>query len=174
MESYASREFDARGAQRPCRGAGARLSSTRWGASGWDFSYLPDLGISLALPLRELGPPQPEEGGERRWSRDSGADRADPPLRRRRGGEWHAASRRADARPDRLVTVRSPDLMVTGGVLADGRGFYTRSDRTAEGWATVYLAAPATQTGELNLIASSIRPGAPALGPAARRRLSRW
>ena len=38
--------------------------------SGWDFSYLPDLGVSLALPLERLGPVEPEEGGERRWTDD--------------------------------------------------------------------------------------------------------
>ena len=74
--------------------------------------------------------------------------------------DWHDASARADAGPAAPETVRLPDLMVTAGVLGDGRRFYTRSDRTGDGWATVYLAGGPDATGALNLIASSIRPGA--------------
>ena len=51
--------------------------------------------------------------------------------------------------------------MVTAGTLRDGRGFYTRSDRIGDGWATVYLAGAPDRAGALNLIAASIAPGRP-------------
>ena len=75
--------------------------------------------------------------------------------------QWHDASGRANARPDALTARRGPDRLVTGGVLADGRRFYTRSDRTGDDWATVFLAGDADAGGALNLMASSIRPGPP-------------
>ncbi|MFO1143395.1 MAG: serine protease [Amaricoccus sp.] len=131
------------------------------GRDGWDFSYLPELGVSLALPLDALTAPEAEEGGERRWSRDGTLTLLTHRFNADDAARWHGASRRANSRADALVVLRDPDLMVTSGVLADGRGFYTRSDRTAGGWSTVYVAAGRDEAGRLDLIASSIRPGRP-------------
>ena len=35
----------------------------------WELGYRPELGVSLALPLAVLGPPELEDGAVRRWSR---------------------------------------------------------------------------------------------------------
>ncbi len=51
--------------------------------------------------------------------------------------------------------------MITAGALRDGRSFFTRSDRTGATWSTIYLAGDRDRAGALNLIASSIAPGAP-------------
>jgi S1-C subfamily serine protease len=131
--------------------------------TGWDFSYLPALGVSLALPLARLGRAEPEEGGERRWTDDGRLTVLthvfDPEGARR----WHAAAVKANARAEALATVRRPDLLVTQGILRDGRSFHTRSDRAGEQWATVLLAGEPDQAGALNLAATSIRPGTPVL-----------
>lgn len=129
--------------------------------SGWDFSFLPELGVSLALPLGELKPAEAEEGGERRWSRDGALTVLTHRFTAAEARRWHTASRRANDRPEALTTLRVPDLMITAGELRDGRRFFTRSDRTGAGWATVYLAGAADRLGALNLIASSIAPGEP-------------
>jgi serine protease Do len=126
---------------------------------GWSFEALDGYGIALALPLGLLGPPEPEQGGLRRWSRHGSltvlVNRFDADKAR----AWHAAARRADADPGPRRD--APDLLVTAGRLADGRGFHTRSDRTAEGWTTVYLASRADEAEAMGLVAASIRPGSP-------------
>jgi hypothetical protein len=160
LEAYTAREFG--GSALNAHAAALVLGFLdEVGESGWDFSYMPDLGISLALPLGRMGSPEPEEGGERRWTHDGSLTVL---THRFADGEveaWHSAAARADTRPDALYTLRQHGLLATGGTLSDGRLFYTRSDRTSAGWATVYLASGTDQAGALNLIASSIRPGRP-------------
>ena len=131
------------------------------GAAGWDFDYLPDLDVSLALPLGRLMAPETEAGGERRWSADGtltvlthGFATAAQAL------DWHRAAETAGA-TGALTVQRSPDRYVTAGLLKDGRRFYTRSDRRGGRWATIYLAGDESESGVLNLVASSIRPGPP-------------
>ena len=160
IESYAFREYDA-AALNAHAGALVLGFLDAVGRDGWDFSYLPDLGVSLALPLDALGAPEAEEGGERRWGRDGTLTLLTHRFDADDAARWHDASRRANTRTDALVVLRDPDLMVTSGVLADGRDFYTRSDHSAAGWSTVYVAGGHDEAGRLNLIASSIRPGPP-------------
>ena len=62
--------------------------------SGWDFSFLPELGVSLALPLSELRPAEAEEGGERRWSRDGALTVLTHRFTAAEARKWHTASRR--------------------------------------------------------------------------------
>jgi serine protease Do len=160
LEAYARREFD--GEALNAHAAALVLGFLEEVSdSGWDFSYLPDLDVSLALPLELLGPVEAEAGGERRWTVDGTLTI----LTHRFGGDeaasWHAAARRANDRPEALRTLRRDDLLVTAGVLKDGRRFHTRSDLTGAGWGTVFLAGEASATGALNLAAASIRPGRP-------------
>ena len=161
IAAYATREFEA-----PALNAHAAALVLAFveevGASGWDFRFLPDLGISLALPLDRLGPREAEEGGERRWTEDGGLTvltHASTPRRHASG-----TARRSRRTPGRRRFRPSgrPTALVTRGALRDGRGFYTRSDRTAGAWATVFLAGEPDQAGALNLAANSIRPGQPA------------
>ena len=132
-------------------------------ASGWDFRYLPELGVSLALPLARLGAPEPEEGGERRWSDDGRLTVLTHRFDARRGAPL-AWRRRVKASADAaaLVTERRADRLVTEGVLRDGRSFFTRSDLTdgALGARCCSRASP-SEAGALNLAAASIRPGQP-------------
>ncbi len=160
LDSYAAREFGG-------SALNAHAAALVMGfldevdEAGWDFSYLSDIGVSLVLPLDRIGPPEPEEGGERRWTLDGTLTVLSHRFAAGEVRTWHDAAARADARPDQLYTLRRPDLLVTSGTLSDGRLFYTRSDPTDAGWATIYLAGGADQAGALNLIASSIRPGRP-------------
>ncbi|WP_324565381.1 serine protease [Amaricoccus sp.] len=131
-------------------------------ADGWDFRYLPELGISLALPLARLGPPEPEEGGERRWSEDGRLTVLTHDFDAEAARRWHGAAIKANAEAAALVTERGAARLVTRGVLRDGRAFYTRSDSTGAGWATVLLVATPEDAGALGLAAASIGPGRPA------------
>lgn len=130
-------------------------------ARGWDFRPLDGLGVSMALPYADLGPAEDEEGDTRRWSRDGRFTVLTRRTDRYAAAAWHDAAEQANAEPGALVTERRDDLLVTRGVLRDGRLFYTRSDRADGGWATVYLAAEADDAGTLALAAASIRPGRP-------------
>lgn len=128
---------------------------------GWSDEHLGALGLSLALPLADLDPPEAEDGGTRFWTRDGALtvlamrhDRFDVEA-------WHAAGQRVNTRPGALYTLRDPARMVTSGELEDGRSFYSRSERVADGWSTVYLAAEPHERAALGLIAASIRPGPP-------------
>ena len=129
-------------------------------AGGWDFRLLDGYGVSLALPLDRLGPVEPEEGGERRWSRDGSLTVLTHRFDHDETRAWHGAAERAGGASE-PATRREPDLMVTSGALRDGRRFFTRSDRTADGWSTVYLAAADDDAAAMNLVAASIRPGPP-------------
>ena len=173
LEAYAAREFGGP----PLNAHAAALVLgflDEVEASGWDFRYLPDLGVSLALPLARLGPAVAEEGGARQWTDDGRLTLLTQRFDTAAAQSWHAAAVKASARPETLVTERAPARMITSGVLRDGRDFYTRSDRlgapnqeaaggdrTGETWATVFLAAEPDQHGTLNLAARSIRPGRP-------------
>ena len=172
IAAYATREFEA-----PALNAHAAALVLAFveevGASGWDFRFLPDLGISLALPLDRLGPREAEEGGERRWTEDGRLTVLTHGFDAEAARLWHGAAIKANARPEALSTERTPDRLVTRGALRDGRGFYTRSDRTAGAWATVFLAGEPDQAGALNLAANSIRPGQPAPGTCPKRAGSR-
>jgi serine protease Do len=130
-------------------------------ARGWDFRMIDGLGISMALPFADLGPAEDEAGDVRRWTRDG---RLTVLTRRTDGREaesWHAAAAQANAEAGALATERAERRLVTRGVLRDGRPFYTRSDRTPAGWATVYLAADPAEAGTLALAAASVLPGQP-------------
>ena len=136
-------------------------SSTRSTRAGWDFQPLDGYGVSLALPFRLLGPPEAEEGGERRWSRDGSltvlthrfdADGRPRLARRRRPGRCRNRPRRPPARSrahdHRRRPARRPALLHPLG-------------RDAGGWSTVYLASGADDAAAMNLAAASIRPGLP-------------
>ncbi len=128
---------------------------------GWDLRPLPGLGVSIALPFADLKAPEDEEGDRRRWTRDGRFTILTRSGDRYAADAWHAAAIAANAADGTLVTVREPDRLVTAGTLADGRGYYTRSDRTDDGWTTIYLAADPDDAGTLALAAASIRPGRP-------------
>jgi serine protease Do len=57
--------------------------------------------------------------------------------------------------------VRGEAVLITAGHLDDGRAFFTRSDRTAEGWATLFMASGPDEAGLMALMRASLRPGAP-------------
>ena len=160
LSAYAGREFGA-----PAQNAHAAALVIglveEVTASGWDFRYLPELGISLALPFARLGPPEPEEGGERRWSEDARLSVLTHRFDAEEALRWHGAALKANADPGALVTERGTGRLVTEGVLRDGRGFHTSSDRVGEHWATVLLVGEPDQAGALTLAAASIRPGQP-------------
>jgi serine protease Do len=130
-------------------------------AGGWDFRSLPGLGLSLALPFARLGAPEPEDGGERRWSDDGSLTVLTHSFDAGEARLWHAAAVKANAEPMALVTERGPQRLVTEGALRDGRGFHTRSELTGAGWATVLLVGAPDAAGALNLAAASIRAGEP-------------
>jgi S1-C subfamily serine protease len=159
LEAYARREFEAT-AQNAHVAALVLGFLDEVSASGWDFRYLPELGVSLALPFGLLGAPEPEEGGERRWSHDGSLTVLTQRFDHQGARLWHDAARRASGGPA-PTSVRSATLLVTRGLLRDGRAFFTRSDRTAEGWGTVFVAADAAAAGAMNLVAGSVRPGEP-------------
>jgi S1-C subfamily serine protease len=129
--------------------------------SGWTFTLLPDLGISLALPADRLGPIESEFGGERRWTENGGLALLTQTLDDADAVAWHAAAAAADTDPAGPAVRREAGLMITDGLLNDGRRFHTRSDRIGERWATVHVAAESRESAALALIAASIRPGPP-------------
>jgi S1-C subfamily serine protease len=128
-------------------------------AEGWTVRHFPELGVSMALPEAVLADPESEDAGHRWWSRTGSLTL----LTHRFEGDfalaWHTAAQFANTAPDRLQTVREPDLLVTAGRLDDGRAYFTRSDRVDGHWATVYLASGPDQADMLNLIRSSISAG---------------
>ncbi len=157
--------FAARGADAPPSNFDAAALVTAFldevRARGWDVRPLDGLGVSAALPFAELGAASDEEGDLRRWSRDGRftvlTRRSDRPG----AAAWHDAAVAANADAAALVDARGDDRLVTRGVLRDGRGFFTRSDRSEGGWATVFLAADPDDAGTLALAAASLAPGRP-------------
>jgi serine protease Do len=130
-------------------------------ARGWDVRPLDGLGVSVALPFADLGAATDENGDLRRWSRDGRFTVLTRRTDRHSARAWHDTAAQANADPAALVVERDDDRLVTRGVLRDGRDFFTRSDRTEGGWATVYLAAEPDDLGTLALAAASVAPGRP-------------
>lgn len=130
-------------------------------ARGWVQRRLPDLGLSLALPEAVLDAPEPENDGQRWWSRTGSltllTSRIDPDMTR----AWHAAASAANAAPDALETVRTETLLFTAGDLDDGRHFFTRSELVDGNWSTIYVASGSDEADMLNLIRVSIATGTP-------------
>ena len=150
LAAYATREFAGR-ALNLYAGTSILGFLEQVAADGWDFRYLPDLDLSLALPLNRLAA-APAAGGARRWV---GSDltvlaQAD---------DGPAAARHTAAAG--IALERRPDRLVTAGTLPDGRRFYTRSDRSAGRWTTVRLLARPEAAPLLALAAGSIRQGPP-------------
>jgi len=160
LEAWAAREFDG-AAENAAAAALVLVFLGEVTRAGWDFQLLDGYGVSLALPFRLLGPPEPEEGGERRWSLDGSLTVLTHRFDADGARAWHDAADRADAETGPATRRREADLLITAGVLRDGRRFFTRSDRTGEAWATVYLASGADDAAAMNLAAASIRPGPP-------------
>jgi S1-C subfamily serine protease len=160
LDAWAAREFGGRAENGHVAGL-VRGLLEEVSRNGWDFRPLDGYGVSLALPLALLGQPEPEQGGERRWSRAGSLTVLTHRFDADEIRAWHNAAVRADAGAEPGVRRRAPELMITAGTLRDGRRFFSRSDRTAGGWATVYLAAGADEAAAMNLIAASIRPGPP-------------
>lgn len=129
--------------------------------NGWDWRYHPELGVSFALPLAVLDPPQVEDDGLRWWSRTGALSILTGRHSPRAAQLWQDEAAAAHAGPAALYSVRRPALMITGGAFRDGRLFYARSDRMAGHWSTVTLVADPDQADMLNLMMSSIHPGRP-------------
>jgi S1-C subfamily serine protease len=160
LEAWSAREFGGL-AENAAAAALVLVFLEEVASAGWDFRTLDGHGISLALPFRRLGPPEPEEGGERRWSLDGSLTVLTHRFDAEGAGAWHAAAAKADAGTGPAERRREAGLMITAGFLRDGRRFFTRSDATPEGWSTVFLASGADDAGAMNLAAASIRPGPP-------------
>lgn len=140
-------------------GALAIALLARIDAEGWALRRDPGLGLAMALPEALMDPPEPEEGGTRRWSRDGALTVLTHRFPATGAAQWHAAAVSTNADPARLVMLREPGRLVTRGVLADGRAFHTRSEREGADWATVYIAAEPGMQPQLELIAASITAG---------------
>lgn len=126
---------------------------------GWREVSLGDLGIAAALPVARMAEAADEAGGTRRWTTDGTFAVLTHRFDRGEATAWHDTA--AGLAAGRVETARSPDRLVTAGILGDGRSFYTRSDRVAGGWSTVYLAADPSAQGALRLAAASIHAGRP-------------
>ena len=155
------------GAERPRRRAGPR--PRRGGPPQRLGLPLPPRSRHLARPApRPPRAPEPEEGGERRWSEDARLTVLTHRFDAEEARRWHGAALKANADPGALVTGRRTDRLVTAGVLRDGRGFYTRSDRAGAHWATVLLVGEPDQAGALNLAAAASGPASPSPGTCPR------
>jgi hypothetical protein len=161
LEAYALEEYGSTGALAVHAATLILDLHDAIAARGWRFEHLADLDLSLALPLADLDPPEPEEGGTRWWSRAGGLtvlvmrqDAFDVEA-------WHAAGIDVNTRPGALYTLRGSTRLVTAGVLEDGRSYYSRSERIGAEWSTVYVAADETEQAALALVTASIRPGRP-------------
>lgn len=135
----------------------------------WQQIDLEDLGVSLALPTALLGAPEAIDG-VRRWRSVSGgisvqALRQSPEEAR----FWHGFALGKNAVPEALAIERTGDVLLTAGLLDDGRRFFTRSDRIAGAWSTVSVAIDPFEPLAIDLIGASVRPGAAAAWELPRR-----
>lgn len=126
---------------------------------GWEFIDLGEAGVSLALPLAMV-----EQTAVRNGARDWSHQEQDLSLQTRRmdaaaARDWHAE--REAATVAEAYAVRGPDLLLTSGVLADGRRFHTRSDRLDGRWSTLNLIAGPDAETAMNLISATLRLGPP-------------
>jgi S1-C subfamily serine protease len=159
FEAYAEREFS--GPARNVHAAALVIELlAEIDAEGWTVRHFPELGVSMALPEAVLADPESEDAGRRWWSRTGSLTLLTHRFEGDFAQAWHTAAQFANTVPDRLQTVRGPDLLITAGRLEDGRAYYTRSDHVDGHWATVYLASGPDQADMLNLIRSSISAGA--------------
>jgi S1-C subfamily serine protease len=126
---------------------------------GWEFTRLEELDLSLALPVAVLGH---ETGGDGAhiWASEDEALVVETQRQDLRGAlKWHLLLE-GDA-VEAAWSVRGANQMITGGIQADGAVFYSRSDRTPDGWSTVHVSGGPDQAGMINLIAVSITRDAP-------------
>ena len=144
LEAWAAREFGGE-AENAAAAALVLVFLDEVTRAGWDFQPLDGYGVSLALPFRRLGPPEAEEGGERRWSRDGSLTVLTHRFDAAGARAWHDAAARADAGTGPADRRREAGPMITAGVLRDGRHFFTRSDATpGAGAPSTSRAAPTT------------------------------
>jgi S1-C subfamily serine protease len=128
-------------------------------AQGWTVEQFPDLGISMAMPERALEPPEREDDGRRWWSRRGSLTLLTHRFAEDEARAWHRAASSANSEPAALEIFSGETVMSTSGFLDDGRRFFTRSDRTAGQWATVFIASGDDQVALMNLMRASLRLG---------------
>lgn len=155
LAAYAAREF---GQSPRDLHAGALVISLLADVEtdGWAVRHFADLGMTMALPEAILDPPEPEESGLRWWSRTGSLTLLTHRFEAFEAEAWHGAAAGAHSGAGGPVIRRDADLWVTSGLMADGRGFYTRSEPHDGVWSTVFLASGPDEAGMLNLIRASL------------------
>lgn len=132
---------------------------------GWSLVYLPDLDLSLALPLALV----------ERADGAGGAGGGDPVWRSRTGSlsviaarqteaeaaDWHRAVLAMQAPQGAATAQREAGRMITASTTADGWRIYQRSERVGDGWSTLRLLAGPDQAGLIGLAGASIARGEP-------------
>jgi serine protease Do len=130
-------------------------------AERWRHREVPGLGVSLALPEAVLEPVDPAGAAGRWWSPDGALGVLAFSMDGAGADGWHAGGVAENDAPDALVVERTADSMLTAGVLADGRGFETRSLRVGDAWSTLFVVGEPAEAGRVALIAASLVRGAP-------------
>jgi len=96
LEAWAAREFGGE-AENAAAAALVLVFLDEVTRAGWDFQPLDGYGVSLALPFRLLGPPEAEEGGERRWSLDGSLTVLTHRFDAEGARAWHDAAAQASS-----------------------------------------------------------------------------
>ena len=127
---------------------------------GWAHVEIPGRGAGITLPLARLRAME-SVGDGRRWFDTSGGRLSVEMIAQdtREAVATHAARDAAIA--EAAWTIRSGDLMVTAGRLADGGVFHLRSEREGDVWSTFHLVGDAEDFGTLNLAVASLEQTAP-------------
>ncbi len=126
---------------------------------GWAVRYFDDLGMAMALPEAILDAPEPEDSGQRWWSRTGSLTLLTHRFEPFEAEAWHVAAAEAHSGAGAVTIRRDADLWITSGAMSDGRSFHTRSERHGGVWSTVFLASGPDEADMLNLIRTSL--GAP-------------
>ncbi len=158
MANYSAREFDS-----PVKRAHVAALMLSFLAEvdtrGWQYTYLGDHDISLALPSRLFGEVESEDQGQRWWSHDGTLTLLVHSFTPDMAVAWHAAARSASADPATLETVDGDWTMSTSGQLDDGRIYRTVTLRQGDTWPTIYLAAEPGAEAAMEFIRASVAEG---------------
>ncbi len=160
IERYAAREFD----DAPLNLHAATLVigfTEEIAREGWELAYLPEAGLSFALPFALIEDAGGDEGPGWR-TRDGGVAIQTARQTDVAAVAWHRAVAATHGAAGTAEVLRRPDLMATTAETADGTRVFQRSDYLDGGWSTIRVLSAPGQAHRANLIAASIAPGEPA------------
>jgi serine protease Do len=126
---------------------------------GWEFQYMPNIGLSMALPMKGMKPAKGKNGTVI-WKHATNSLLVEAirhnfiPLR-----AYHNKVQKKMALGTALYTLRNRNIWITSAEQSNGEIWYIRSQKISKNWSSVSVTAKPTEKNLLNTVVTSVTKG---------------